>query len=319
MGIKSDIIFIGAIVGGLVLFKDQIGGAFAKAGESIGGAFGDLFEGISGGFNFESEVQTGSGTISGDSLGEVRQEQIGDVSLTSVRGGNLVSATGGTEEERTAATNQIIQEQQDDPFRQFGSFLKTLPSSLANIFTFPEAGAEESNIRPEGQEDNFPPAPATEEEIAINTMLNTQPQETQIKDVQTIEQPTRSLLPTDQQFQTFSVEGSNIVGGTVFENPVDTLSEILKFFPDLSASQAADLLNQFETEFDRPVFPSDIQNGLIDPDVKNIVAAGGDFSSNGGEQIDTVTTFSELQSEEQKAACITCDLYGLNCDICKGG
>jgi len=54
-----------------------------------------------------------------------------------------------------------------------------------------------------------------------------------------------SFIPTDQTFQAFAAEGSTATEFQIFENPIDTFTEVLKFFPEFSASQAANFL--FET------------------------------------------------------------------------
>lgn len=72
--------------------------------------------------------------------------------------------------------------------------------------------------------------------------------------------PVVSLLPTEQ---VFTGGGVSFEGGTIRENPIDTLSEVLATFPQLSASQAADFLSQFSG-----ILPSEL--GGIDPDIRNI-------------------------------------------------
>lgn len=125
--------------------------------------------------------------------------------------------------------------------------------------------------------------------------------------IPTIEPSVVSLLPTEQQFQVFAAEGSPATQFTIQENPIDTLSEVLTAFPQLTASQASDFLSEFSG-----ILPSEL--ALVDPDIKNIVAAGGDIPI--GEQIQVETVgISDLKSEELKAAEFTCKEFGLNCDI----
>lgn len=124
-----------------------------------------------------------------------------------------------------------------------------------------------------------------------------------------------SFLPTGQQFGF----GGTFQGGIVTENPIDTLSEIISNFPQLSASQAADLLAQIRVR-DKPLFPSEVKAGLVDPDIRNIVAAGGDIVRGTQVQItpSQQQTMSIRESEAKRAACLTCEMFGLNCPICSG-
>lgn len=108
-----------------------------------------------------------------------------------------------------------------------------------------------------------------------------------------------SLLPTEQQF----IGGGTFIGGTIRENPIDTLSEVLSAFPQLTASQASDFLSEFSG-----ILPSELQ--LIDPDIKNIVAAIGGESVQVG-----IVGVSDLEAEAQKAAIFTCKEFGLNCEL----
>jgi len=114
-----------------------------------------------------------------------------------------------------------------------------------------------------------------------------------------------SMLPTSQEF--FG-GGPSFVGGSVFENPIDTFSEVLKFFPGLSASQAADFLE----ETGGKILPSQVE--FVDPDIKNIVA------NIEGENIQVdFTSPGDLQNEAIIAACTSCQLFNLNCEQCRGG
>ncbi len=100
----------------------------------------------------------------------------------------------------------------------------------------------------------------------------------------------------------------NLAAGEIpgFVNPIDTLGEVIELFPQLTASQAADFLMEHSG-----ISPSDAL--LVDPDIKNIVA------NVGGENIPVENvTISKLDEQAQIAACTTCDLFGLNCDICQG-
>jgi len=102
----------------------------------------------------------------------------------------------------------------------------------------------------------------------------------------------------------FGGGGVGFEGGFIFENPIDTLSEVLAAFPQLTASQAADFLSQFSG-----ILPSQLP--FIDPDVTNITAPTGEEAGNVG--------ISDLQEQEQIAACTSCQLFGLNCPLCNSG
>ena len=64
--------------------------------------------------------------------------------------------------------------------------------------------------------------------------------------------------------QPFTGGGPSFEGGTIFENPIDTLLEVLAAFPQLTASQAADFLGEFSG-----ILPSEL--GSVSPDIINIV------------------------------------------------
>jgi len=113
-----------------------------------------------------------------------------------------------------------------------------------------------------------------------------------------------SLLPGDQ---VFGGGGVSFEGGFIFENPIDTLTEVLAAFPQLTASQAADFLAQFSG-----ILPSEL--AFIDPDIRNIVA------NIEGENIQVPTTTpSLLETEAIRAACTSCELFNLNCEQCRSG
>jgi len=106
--------------------------------------------------------------------------------------------------------------------------------------------------------------------------------------------------------QEFIGGGPSFIGGIIRENPIDTLSEVINLFPGITASQASDFLR----ETGGSVLPSEID--LIDQNIKNIVA------SIAGENVQVGTTsISDLESEANRAACISCQMFGLNCDICR--
>lgn len=142
-------------------------------------------------------------------------------------------------------------------------------------------------------------------EITPDTAINQQIQTQRIQKQQTPKEVI-SELPGDQ---IFSGGGVSFIGGTVRENPIDTLSEVIKFFPELSSSQAADFL----AETGGKILPSQVD--LIDPDIKNIVVTGGDFVTQ--ERVDTSPQerLSIRKSENLKAAKFTCEQFGLNCEL----
>lgn len=133
-----------------------------------------------------------------------------------------------------------------------------------------------------------------QEQIVIQEAIAIQPARTV--------QPVESLLPSEQEFLG---GGPSFVSGTIFENPIDTFVEVFKFFPELSAGQIQDFLR----ETGGTLLPSQV--GLIDPDIKNIVA------SVQGENIQVENvSISDLDFEEAKSSCTTCGLFGLNCEKC---
>ena len=128
--------------------------------------------------------------------------------------------------------------------------------------------------------------------------------------------PTTTITPTiqptvnDDAVKITSFGGESAIGEQSFvinENPIDTLIEVLKYFPKLTASQASDFLH----ETGGKVLPSQVN--YFDGDVKNIVA------NIGGEnvQIDSVSS-QDLKTQEMISAQFTCKEYGLNCDIAEG-
>jgi len=110
----------------------------------------------------------------------------------------------------------------------------------------------------------------------------------------------------------FEGGGVSFEGGTIFETPIEnlSLSQIIDRF-GVTASQAADILaragggtpeaiEQFEA-FD---FGTSTGSGFgpgEDPLTTPLVTGG-----------------ATLESEEQRAACTSCELFGLNCPICAG-
>jgi len=102
----------------------------------------------------------------------------------------------------------------------------------------------------------------------------------------------------------FEGGGPSFEGGTIF--PIDicnmSLSDIIDANPGISASQAADMKFQAceESDFD---FGTNTGSGF---------GPGDDPTG------PIVTGGATLESEAQRAACTSCDLFGLNCPICRG-
>jgi hypothetical protein len=133
-----------------------------------------------------------------------------------------------------------------------------------------------------------------------------------------IQQPEPTIiseLPTEQQFEVFVAEGSNVAGGIIRENSIDTLTEVIKYFPELTASQARDFLDATGGK----IVPSQVEQGLIDPDIKNIV--GGVVGGSQDQAIPVSQTPTEIlsirESENLKASIFTCENFGLNCELTK--
>jgi len=102
----------------------------------------------------------------------------------------------------------------------------------------------------------------------------------------------------------FIGSGPSFEGGAIFETPTQflTLSQIIEKF-NVSASQAADILAQAKDDFGEFDFGTSTGSGIFGPPT-------------GEESI--VTGGATLESEAQKAACVSCELFGLNCPLCSG-
>jgi len=102
----------------------------------------------------------------------------------------------------------------------------------------------------------------------------------------------------------FVGEGPSFEGGTIFETPIEflSLSQIIDRF-DVTASQAADILARARDDFGDFDFGTSTGSGIFGPPT-------------GEERI--ITGGATLESEEQRAACVSCQLFGLNCPICAG-
>jgi len=99
--------------------------------------------------------------------------------------------------------------------------------------------------------------------------------------------------------------GPSFEGGTIFETPIEnlSLSQIIDQF-DVTASQAADIRARAQDDFGSFDFGTNTGSGFgpgDDPLTDPLVTGG-----------------ATLGSEEQRAACVSCELYGLNCPICRG-
>jgi len=120
-----------------------------------------------------------------------------------------------------------------------------------------------------------------------------------------------SELPIEQPFVG---GGISFIGATIRENPIDTLQEAIEL--GLTASQARDFLEATGGT----VTPSQIESGLIDPDIRNIVGGiigGGELQSIPVSAL-PLETLSIKESEAQKAAEFTCREFGLNCELVDG-
>lgn len=120
-----------------------------------------------------------------------------------------------------------------------------------------------------------------------------------------------TIAPTLELPEGFVGEGISFQGGTIFQRDpcFMSLSEIIDAGLARSASAAADLKARAcsENVTEEPVdFPTTFDFGT----------STGSGLLPGEEQI--VTGGATLESEEQRAACVTCELFGLNCPICRG-
>lgn len=106
------------------------------------------------------------------------------------------------------------------------------------------------------------------------------------------------ILASAQERTKLLREAAN--GGLGF-NPVNTLSEVINLFPELSASQARNFLFEFGSNL------SPEEALRLRPDVRNITSPFG--------QIDTSASISDLESENIRAAKFTCKNFGLNCEL----
>jgi len=111
----------------------------------------------------------------------------------------------------------------------------------------------------------------------------------------------------------FSGGGPSFEGGTIFETNdcFLSLNQLIEKY-GVSASQAADIKAQActaEPGFQPTDFPEEFEFGTS--------TGSGIFGPPTGEE-NIVTGGATLESEEKKAACVTCELFGLNCPICAG-
>jgi len=100
--------------------------------------------------------------------------------------------------------------------------------------------------------------------------------------------------------------GPSFEGGTIFETTDEsctTLSCVIDRNPGFSASQAADRLAEILGTFGDFDFGTNTGSGF---------GPGDDPTG------PIVTGGATLESEAQRAACTSCDLFGLNCPICRG-
>jgi len=119
--------------------------------------------------------------------------------------------------------------------------------------------------------------------------------------------------PVDEPFEPpvdlpggFEGGGPSFEGGTIFEgndSGCNDLSCVLFWNPGFTASQAANRLAEIQGTFGDFDFGTNTGSGF---------GPGDDTSGS------IVTGGATLESEEKKAACLTCELFGLNCGICSG-
>lgn len=149
-------------------------------------------------------------------------------------------------------------------------------------------------------------AEIAEEEAFKRSVIQVTPEI--IPTVPTITSDIQVLLPDEQ---IFVGGGPSFIGATIRENPIDTLQEAIAL--GLTASQAADFL----AATGGVITPSQIEQGIIDPDIRNIVAG---FIGEGEVQAFPVSstpleTLSIKESEAQRSAEFTCKTFGLNCEL----
>jgi len=115
MGLKSDLIIAGVIIGGIILFRDKIGSAFAQTGEvlgsSIGGGFKSFFDSFASlaqpSTSITTETDRGTITTTTGGLIPPPEPTISDVGGVEVfQSGGFLQATGGTLEQQAEAIDQ---------------------------------------------------------------------------------------------------------------------------------------------------------------------------------------------------------------------
>jgi len=120
------------------------------------------------------------------------------------------------------------------------------------------------------------------------------------------EEPEPPFEPPIDLPEGFEGGGPSFEGGQIFEGSdagCNDLSCVLFWNPTFTASQAADRLAEIQGTLGDFDFGTNTGSGF-----------GPDEDQSGG----IVTGGSTLEEEEQKAACVSCELYGLNCPICSG-
>ena len=276
MGILRDVAIIGGLIGATILFRERIGQAFAETGEvlgsGIGGAFESFLSSLTGGPPTVRDPTQAPFTIDPTAAGALTPEQV--AGATAIR----QTETGVFVDSQQVAT--IIP--QPSLIDTIGGFLGGLIPSIPTAEAV-EAPPIQGPIAPLPVE-----RPLTLAEIAPSIMEPV---------------PTPTVISQLPDSQVFVGAGPSFIGGVVRENPIDTLSEVLAAFPQLTASQAADFLSEFSG-----ILPSQV--GLIDPDIRNITA------NIEGVNIPVPTIgISDLRQQEIAAAKISCSLFGLNCEL----
>lgn len=285
MGIVRDVAIIGALIGATIIFRDRIGQAFAETGEVLGG-------GLAGGF--QSFLDSLSGGFTGAGLPDIPD-----------------LPSGPTGPPAPSPVQPPIDAPPTSPFTACQccttQISKNLCENTLGLFSCPCEGAPPPSfdILPEAFGEPRPPVqgPIQVPEIiptieggTVRILPETRPVET----IPTFTPEVTSQLPTEQ---VFGGGGPSFIGGTVREDPVDTLREVLDLFPQLTAGQASDFLRE-----NRGISPSDALR--LDPDIQNITANIAGVNIPAGN-----IGIPELEREEFKAAQTSCNLFGLNCEL----
>ena len=282
-GLKGDIVIFGALALFLVSQKDKIASGIAGTGQFLGESFSAGFDNFFDSFSFnQNEANAESIRTDNGTPAEPDLDAAGALAADELEGATSISQDA---QGAIFVNGEQVRDPVDNPEPTFIDSITDFFGSLNPFPSIPEAGAQESQ-----QQTVIEPLPE-ERPLNLSEFGNIESRSPEIV----------SELPTKQ---TFEGGGVSFIGGTIRENPIDTLSEVLIEFPELTASQAADFLNEFSG-----ILPSQVDK--IDPDVTNLTAN----IDGQNVQVENVSV-SDLDAEAQRAACTTCSLFGLNCDEC---